>query len=64
VKGPDWITDLSVLVQGDLNGDGVDDVLVETISAGMEGSWSEVRLRLLTSVPNQDVLEILEEFAL
>jgi hypothetical protein len=64
VKGKDWTTDLDILARGDLNGDGVDDLLVATVSTGSEGSWSEVRLRLLSSVPGDPVLHVVKEYPL
>jgi hypothetical protein len=64
VKGTDWTTDLHILARGDLDGDGADDLLVETVSTGSEGSWSEVRLRLLTSVPGDPVLRVVKDYPL
>lgn len=47
VKGGDWTTRLEVMARGDFTGDGVADVLLRTVSYGTEGSWREVRLRVL-----------------
>ena len=64
VKGKDWTTDLHVLARGDLNGDGNDDLLIATLSTGSEGSWGEVRLRLLTSMPAAAVLVVAKDYPL
>jgi len=64
VRGKDWTTDLDILACGDLNGDGVDDLLVLTVSTGSEGSWSEVHLRLLSSVPGDPVLHVVKDYPL
>jgi hypothetical protein len=64
VKGKDWTTEIKVLGYGDFDGDGTDDVLVETLSSGSKGSWREVRLRLLTSAPGAKILRIAREYPL
>ncbi len=64
VKAKDWTTDLQIFVRGDLNGDGVDDVLISTVSTGSEGSWGEVRLRLLSTVAGTSVLHVVKEYPL
>ena len=48
IQGTDWRTELEVLGRADFDGDGRVDLLVRTVATGSEGSWSEVRLRLLT----------------
>jgi|GEM_PF-7080086 len=57
-------TEVAILARADLDGDGVDDILVQTLSFGTEGSWREVRLRLLTRVGNHGVLRVTREFRL
>lgn len=64
VKGPTWMTKLEILVRGDLDGDGVQDLLVRTVSSGTEGSWREVRLRLLRAVPGHPVYAVSAEYGL
>ena len=56
--------DFHVLARGDLNGDGNDDLLIATLSTGSEGSWGEVRLRLLTSMPAAAVLVVAKDYPL
>ena len=64
VQGKDWKTEIKVLGHGDFDGDGTDDILVETLSSGTTGSWREVRLRLLTSAPGAKILRIAREYPL
>jgi hypothetical protein len=64
VKGPDWTTRLEILVRGDFTGDGTMGVLLRTVSYGTEGSWKEVRLRILSREGNKPVLVIRGELLL
>jgi hypothetical protein len=64
VTGTDWTTKLEVLARGDFTGDGTTDVLLRTVSHGTEGSWREVRLRVLSQDQGQPVLAIKSEFPL
>ncbi len=64
VTTPDSTTEITVLVRADLDGDGADDILVQTLSFGTKGSWREVRLRLLTRDGDKPVLKIVREYAL
>ena len=64
VQGKDWTTEIKVLALGDFDGDGTDDILLETLSSGSTGTWREVRLRLLTSAPREKTLRIVREYAL
>jgi hypothetical protein len=64
VRGPDWTTKLEILARGELTGDESDDVLVRTLSYGTAGSWSEIRLRVLSHDANQPVLVIRKELPL
>jgi hypothetical protein len=64
VTTPESTTEIKVLVRADLNGDGADDILVQTLSFGTEGSWREVRLRLLTTDGYGPVLKIIKEYSL
>ena len=64
VTGTDWTTKLEVLARGDFTGDGTTDVLLRTVSHGTEGSWREVRLRVLSQEQGQPVLAIKSELPL
>jgi hypothetical protein len=64
VTTPESTTEIKVLVRADLDGDGTDDILIQTLSFGTEGSWREVRLRLLTTDGGRPVLKILKEYSL
>jgi hypothetical protein len=64
VMTPESTTEIKLLVRGDLTGDGADDILIQTLSFGTEGSWREVRLRLLTRDGDKPVLRILKEYSL
>jgi hypothetical protein len=57
-------TEITVLARADFSGDGADDILIQTLSFGVEGSWREVRLRLLTRDEGKEVLKIVRDFPL
>lgn len=61
VVGSDWTTELELLGLADFNGDGSDDLLVRSLSYGKEGSWREVRLRLLSRPTGKKLLTIVDE---
>jgi hypothetical protein len=64
VSGSDWTTQLEVLAQADFDGDGREEVLLSTVSYGREGSWREVRLRLLSRAPGSPTLAVVGELQL
>jgi len=64
VRGADWTTKLDVLARADFDGDGNGDLLVRTVSFGTEGSWREVRLRVLSRRQNSAVLALMSELPL
>ena len=64
VSGPDWTTKLEILARADFTGDGAVDVLLRTVSYGTEGSWREIRLRVLSRHKDKPVLVIERELPL
>jgi hypothetical protein len=50
VSEPDTTSRLRPLASGDLNHDGIAELLVEAVCSGTEGSWVDVRLLVLTPV--------------
>jgi len=64
VTGPDWTTKLEILARGDFTGDGTTDILLRTVSYGSEGSWREVRLRVLSQDGNKPVMAVKNELPL
>jgi hypothetical protein len=64
VTGADWTTRVDVLARADFDGDGNGDLLVRTVSFGTEGSWREVRLRVLSRRRNSAVLAVTAELPL
>ena len=64
VQSDAWRTDVVILGRGDFDGDGSDDLLLQPVSSAREGSWREVRLRLLSRQNGSPVLRVIREFAL
>jgi hypothetical protein len=58
VTSAESITNIEVLGRADFDGDGRDDVMLLTVSGGTKGSWTEVRLRVLTADPSGSVLRV------
>jgi hypothetical protein len=63
-EGKDWRTDVEILGRGDFDSDGRADLLVKTVSTGSEGSWCEIRLRLLTRRRPDGPLAVTREYRL
>jgi hypothetical protein len=57
----DSTTEIETLGRADFDGDGVDDILLLTVSQGTHGSWREVRLRLLVPAATSPVLRVAKE---
>jgi len=58
VVGRGWTTEIEVLARADFNGDASGDLLIQTVSYGTEGNWTEVKLRVLTQVTGKAVLAV------
>jgi len=58
VVGLGWTTEIEVLARADFNGDSSEDLLIQTLSYGTDGNWTEVKLRVLTQVTGKSVLGI------
>ena len=48
IDEPEFVTELTPLASGDLNGDHKPDVLVRAVGYGHEGTWRDIRLLVLT----------------
>lgn len=61
VTAAESVTNIEVLGRADFDGDGVDQVMVLTVSGGTKGSWTEVRLRVLTLAAGGAVFRVSRE---
>jgi hypothetical protein len=61
VQGADWTTEMTLLGRGDFDADGRDDILLQTLAYGTEGSWKEVRLHQLTADDGKPVLRLAKQ---
>jgi hypothetical protein len=61
VQGANWTTEIILLGRGDFDADGRDDILLQTLAYGTEGSWKEVRLHQLTADDGKPVLRLTKQ---
>jgi hypothetical protein len=61
IVAQDSVTKIEILGRADFDGDGVDDIMLLTVSQGTKGSWREIHLRVLTADPAGAILRIAQE---